>query len=139
MSDERQKIMIYSLEHLIYPKYLEEKLLETYEQTSTVMINHLKVLEQKKIEKINKFFNYKLVKDSLKRLKNDKGPSEFIQPINASSDFEQISMKSALYFKQGKEMLETAINMPVFSSPILLYYGFLQCIKGTILLEFNLQ
>ena len=124
MSDERQKIMISLLENLIYSKYLEEKLSEIFEQTSTRMLEHLKIREQKKIEKINKFFSYKLVKDYLKRLEIDQSPLELVKPVNSSSNFEQIATKSALYFKQGKEMLETAINMPEFSYPVLQYYGF---------------
>lgn len=139
MSDERQKIMISLLENLIFPKYIEITLTESFGQTRPRMLENLVKKEQKKIEKIDKFFSYTQVQESLKRKGYAQKPQELIKPVNSSSDFMQIAMKSALYFRQGKEMLETAIDMPNFSSPVLLYYGFLQCVKGIILLEYDID
>ena len=44
-----------------------------------------------------------------------------------------------IYFKQGAEMLSASKSIPETSSPLVEYYGYLQCVKGVVLSVMDLN
>ncbi|GAJ03803.1 unnamed protein product [marine sediment metagenome] len=60
-----------------------------------------------------------------------------ISPRNENSAFELLASEVSLYFHQALQMLKTSQEMSESSSPLVEYYGYLQCVKGIILMELN--
>ena len=139
VSDERQKILIDLLENLVYPKFIEEKLEEIYDNPNPSIQEYRNNERIEKEEKISIFFDYDFVRKALASYKSELNPLSIIRPLDSSCDFKKASYQCSLYFKQGKELLSTAIELSEFTSPIIQYYGLLQCIKGIILLDYELS
>lgn len=51
----------------------------------------------------------------------------------------ELAEEIALYFHQGRELLELSLGKFENSSPLVEYYGFLQCIKGVALLKLDVK
>lgn len=51
----------------------------------------------------------------------------------------ELAEEIALYFRQGRELLALSLGIFENSSPLVEYYGFLQCVKGAILLKLDVK
>jgi len=138
---ERMNKTIKLLEQVTIPYHLEKCLEQKYfpVEDSDKEVLQLKISKYK--QKINHFFETTDIKNIIKRYisnnkKND--PYEIIKPVEYKTDIKKIAYKAAIYFQQGLEMLKTAIIMHENVSPLVEYYGFLQCVKGSIILELDI-
>lgn len=55
------------------------------------------------------------------------------------NDIPELAEEIALYFHQGRELLALSLGVFENSSPLVEYYGFLQCVKGAILLKLDVK
>jgi len=138
MISEEYKKMLMCIEKLSIPYYLETKLREehsipkflTDKDTQNARQNQKAKIAMYN-EKIKKYIsiNYPKLQDEFSQIK----------PIDHTCDFRDIALNASLFFQQGKQMLFTSLDMPESSSPLVEYYGYLQCIKGAILLELSVD
>ena len=93
-----------------------------------------------RIHRYNRRITY--FSDILKRqnkLKQDLQPQELATLRTPNFNYSEIANEAAIYFQQGLEMLRTARSMHENSSPLVEYYGFLQCVKGITILELEIK
>lgn len=138
----RQLIVEYGhtieLEMLSNPFFLKKKLEEKYSARDQREIGLLNQQKRGFQEKINYYYN--LIKKNLPmRGWNPKQPSDIAKPLNEKSDFEDIAKKASIYFQQGLELYLTSMTMNQNSSPLIEYYSFLQCAKGSIQLNLDIN
>ncbi len=128
------------LEHLTVPRYLQRRLEEIYRPHKVNLQNNIKEQIAEYTKRIDDFSKIPLIRSAFKKKYNKiLNPQDLAVPRNAESNFSNIAGEAAIYFKQGQEMLKTSIAMHENSSPLVEYYGFLQCVKGTILLELEVN
>lgn len=124
------------LEHLTVPRYLQRWLEETYQSERELLQKNIKAKIAEYKKRIADFSTIPMVQNTFnRRYKKDPTPQDLVTPLTPDSNFSSIAEEAAIYFKQGHQMLKTSSNMQEESSPLVEYYGFLQCVKGTILLE----
>ncbi len=117
------------LERLSIRYYLEKQLKKKYQSTDD------RTLER--FQKNTTDYENRIAYFAETILQNNYKPEDLAIPTTQNSDFEKIATKAAVYFQQGREMLQTALYIPENSSPLVEYYGFLQCAKGMIQLELD--
>jgi len=119
------------LERLSIPNFLQKKLEERYQAPE----ERIRESYQEKIAEYERRISY----FSETVLNGRLSPHELATPHTFDSNLSAITEEAAVYFQQGREMLQTSHNMPENSSPLVEYYGFLQCVKGMVLLEINVN
>lgn len=88
-------------------------------------------------KKINYYFNLLSISD--KKRKKIANPENIAKPVDKNSNIHEIATKASSYFQQGLEMYLTSMTMNINSSPLVEYYSILQCIKGRILLDLEIN
>jgi len=119
------------LDQLSIPYFLQKRLEERYQSPEARI--------RERFEEIATEYEDRIAYFAKTVLKNRCTPQEVATPTTQESDFSAIAEEAAIYFQQGREMLQTSLDMPENSSPLVEYYGFLQCAKGMILLELNVN
>lgn len=66
-------------------------------------------------------------------------PRDLASPVTHNSDLEEIARRASSYFEQGLQMYITSTKMHINSSPLVEYYSFLQCVKGAVLLNLEIN
>ncbi len=78
--------------------------------------------------------------DKVHKEYREKNKEKIAKPLSISPRcFERIGKRSASFFKQTKVMYETSLNMNDNSSPLVEYYSLLQCVKGRVLLQLEIN
>ncbi|MBA7540278.1 hypothetical protein ES705_32573 [subsurface metagenome] len=125
-------VMINNLLDFSIPYYLANKLENVLKPT------HRDSVEQVKIDSIRKeclsLYNENIQQVCLRFKESDLGKAR-----NSNTDFMQVGHESTLYFYQAYEMFKSVLKMGENSSPLVEYYALLQCIKGIIHLEFDVN
>lgn len=130
------------LEDLSYPYYLQKQLENYWEIHAKNNPEDIEKAKSHLKERIKDYYEHdSLEKSELKWGKNKpKNIEEIAKPLSLSPGcFERIARRSASFFKQAKVMYETSLNMNDNSSPLVEYYSLLQCVKGSVLLELEVN
>lgn len=121
-------LCLIELEKLSVPFHLQ-KLLEKRIKIKTVYSESIFDYLNEKIEnKINEYLNSDLAN-------SDKISRSNMPNIRDINSLKEVSNESSLYFRQALEMFKASQNMNKNcknSSPLVEYYGYLQCLKGII-------
>lgn len=136
MEEDYTRQYLRTLEHLTVSHYLRSYLEGDYcsqEEHNQRKIREQTTAYQKQITYFANFLKYRGI------LGKDLPPEELATPLTPTSDFVDIAEEAATYFQQGLEMLQTSQDMPENTSPLVEYYGFLQCVKGSITLELEVK
>lgn len=128
------------LEKLSIPYFLQRLLHEKYQSQEERVQN----LTNEKIDDYNKKIEYfSKIPQVHKAISNKLGKAfslaELAKPRTPDSDLTEVAKEAATYFRQGLEMLKTSLSMQENSSPLVEYYSFLQCVKGTIMLDLDVN
>lgn len=85
--------------------------------------------------------NYDAIKYRIDRINLDISPkgSITVRKFENEEDIREEARRSSVYFQQGLEMLETSFSMPENTSPLVEYYALLQCAKGFIILDLDVN
>lgn len=119
------------LEKITIPYILQNVLEELYHPPNQEKQNRLIERIEESKRRIAYFAN--------KVLKGRYKVHDLATPHTPDSNVESIAEEAAIYFQQGYEMLQTSQNMPLSSNPLVEYYGYLQCVKGIIILNLNVN
>lgn len=120
-----KSLFLKKLEKLSISFYLQ-KVLEERIKIKTVFAESLFDSFNEKIEnKINEYLNSDFVSSNSINRSN-------MPNIRNIKSIKKISIESSLYFRQALEMFKASQNMNENSSPLVEYYGYLQCLKGII-------
>ena len=124
------------LDHLTSSYYLKSLLEVSYlsQQEHIQKTRNVQTTEYKK--RITYFAN--LLK-SRNKINQDLPPEKIAAPHTPASKLSKIAEEAAIYFQQGQEMLQTSQDMPENTGPLVEYYGFLQCVKGSTVLELDIN
>ena len=87
-------------------------------------------------EKIEEYHSILIDKNAIDKASS---PSDLATPLDENSDFTEIARRAASFFEQGLQMYLTSTTMHINSSPLVEYYSFLQCVKGAVLLNFEIK
>lgn len=104
-----------------------------------------KVQKQRYEKKIAYYFGIKencnAVKQEIKRKELDIELTDAIKvrEFENKEKISKIAQKASIYFQQGLEMLETSLSMPETTSPLVEYYALLQCVKGSVILDLDVN
>lgn len=137
-----QKPHTLKLEKLANRKYLYEGLKLRYSPKNEALDNKL----HEKIDRYDEIiaFYHETITDienkrKIKKIKIPNSPQDLAKPVNPESKFKKIADKASIYFQQGLELYLSSMNMNINSAPLVEYYGFLQCVKGAVLLDFEIK
>ena len=122
-----------SLEKLSNYYYLRKGLEYCYKSKEDKMKELLERRIKNYQERIDKYYNH----PDIDWRKNKPRKEKLVKPVDSSYNFDEIALKATCYFKQGLEMYFTSLKMNINSSPLVEYYGFLQCVKGRVLLDLD--
>ncbi len=88
---------------------------------------------------INK--NHATIKQKIKKLESTISPKDSItvRKFESEEDIKEIALKASVYFQQALEMLETSFSMTENTAPLVEYYALLQCAKGFIILDLDVE
>ena len=136
--DETQHFIL-MLERLSLPYYLQSILDNRLSPKDQRSIDTFDAINDRLKENIEFFCNIKIVQEVLKRQKINLINYDSVAKLIDSKDSSIVAHEASLYFNQGLEMLKTAQKMSQTSSPLVEYYGYLQCVKGAILLKLNIN
>ena len=121
---------------LSIPYYLKSSLEEKYHsQVKRIQQN----IEDRIVEYKKRITYIANLLKSRGHIGKDLPPEELAAPLTPNSDLSYVAEEAAIYFQQGLEMLQTSQNMHENTSPLVEYYGFLQCVKGSIILELEVK
>ncbi|MCE7740514.1 MAG: hypothetical protein KAU62_17375 [Candidatus Heimdallarchaeota archaeon] len=132
MLDKYYHVVLYNLQKFTVPFFVKTQLENVYnphysrlERTQEAKSELLKE-KKRSITKIN-YLEDKINKKNL------------LQARDSNDDFADIATRASIYFQQGYEMFKTSLTMNENSSPLVEYYALLQCVKGALMLHYNVK
>lgn len=120
------------LEKMTVPSYLESELINQFDTSTSGLKSSVEqqiTAYQEKIDYFSELIHFQGESDDL---------AIPITPDLILGNEASVVVRATIYFRQGLEMLGTSSKMSEFTSPLLEYYGFLQCVKGIIALRLNI-
>ncbi|MFX0087647.1 MAG: hypothetical protein ACFFAU_18500 [Candidatus Hodarchaeota archaeon] len=124
------------LEKLTNPYYLETQIVDHYLSEDLL---HIRSLDEDTDNYNKRIFEYFSYPEFNWRGKKPNDPQELAKPYDNHTNFREIALKASGYFQQGLEMYKTSLIMDINSSPLIEYYSFLQCVKGSAIIELDLN
>ncbi|MHA2243881.1 MAG: YaaC family protein [Candidatus Hodarchaeales archaeon] len=130
------------LEDLSYPYYLQKRLEDYW---VILAKKDPEYIEKEKLhlkEKIKDYYEHDSLEESILDWKDNKPKNieKIAKPRSLSPGYlERLAKRSASFFRQAKVMYETSLNMNDNSSPLVEYYSLLQCVKGSVLLQLEVN
>ncbi len=127
MSSKNWDTVIELLETITPSYYLEKELKATFKSNLQYRIG-------KYSENCRYFFQ-----EGFEKKYSNIIPSAIIVPRKSGTNISKIANEAVIYFKQSLELFKTLDNVEENVSPLLEYYGLLQCVKGVVILELDVK